>query len=487
MKPFKLVLTALCCCLLVYCLVCQRYSTAEAQANIATRQLNQCGDRMSSMSDVAMCDPDKFAWQLFVKITKPLPVPTPSPDSVPVTWEAWATDDETLPGDPSPAKPPQWPGDQPRPKRLRPIAQQVVLNSTTPTTGAKSSPVQFDIGSPAGGEEVQRNHPAFDYIVNNKLYYIEGLNDAFNRGFMVNFPKDAIEVKPVWIPFTDTKGNKVPLMNPVTNQPYLSKGKPVYPDPSRYHTNTATVADNTGKTYKIQFGLVAIHMMSKDTPNWTWQTFEQVDNPGRCDFIGCHDDFGAEQEVVAPNVKDGQYTSYAVQYPAGKMSPELVKLFAAAGIMPEWNYYRLKGSQNNFTDTTGQPQIVGSSITEAGFLQTSSCMTCHGRASIAPGSVNSTTAPSAASLLISDPTGQAIPNRCKKAVANTQLNAHTLSVFNNNVLIAGNQQSFYGPLPAGWYYESPLNPLSTKPTALKRIYMQTDFVWAFFKACPAGP
>lgn len=69
--------------LAVYCLVCQRYSTAEAQSNIATRQRNQCGERMSSMSDVAMCDPDKFAWQLFLKIAKPLAVPTPSPDSVP--------------------------------------------------------------------------------------------------------------------------------------------------------------------------------------------------------------------------------------------------------------------------------------------------------------------------------------------------------------------------------------------------------------------
>lgn len=483
MKPSKLVITALSCCAVVYCLVYQRYLTAEAQSNAAADQRNQCGERMSSNSDLAMCDPDKFAWQLFVKITKPLAVPTPAPDSVPVVWETWATDDETLPGDPNPAKPPQWPGEQPRLKRLRPITQQL-LNVATPEPNT-TSPVQWDISSTQGGEEVQRNRPAFDYIVNNKLYYIEGLNDAFNKGFVVNFPKDAIEVKPVWIPFTDTKGAKVPLMNPVTNQPFLSKGKPVYPDPSRYHTFTATVADSSGKTYKIQFALVAIHMMSKDTPNWTWQTFEQVDNPGRCDYIGCRDDFGAEQEVVMPNVKDGQYTSYAVQYPAGRLSEELMRMFATAGITQEWNYYRLKGSQNNFTDTTGQPQLVGNSITEAGFVSTSSCMTCHGRASIAPGSLTNTTAPSAASLLISDPTGPGITNRCKKALPKTPLNAHTLSVFNNNVLIAGNQQSFYGPLPAVWFYENPFNPLSSRPGSPKRIYMQTDFVWAFFKACPA--
>jgi hypothetical protein len=383
------------------------------------------------------------------------------------------------------SKPPQWPGDQPRPKRLRPITQQLALRRATPTTAA-TSPVQFDM-SPVG-EEVQRNHPAFDYIVNNKLYYLEGLNDAFNNGFVVNFPKDAIEIKSVWIPFTDGKGDKVPLLNPHTHKPFLSKGKFVYPDPSRYHTITGTFTDTSGNTYKTQFGLAGFHIMSKDTPIWTWQTWEQVDNPGRCDYLGCRDDFGAEQEVVPPDVgRKGQYTSYAVQYPAGRLRPELLRLFAAAGITQEWSYYRLKGSQNNFTDTAGQPLLLGNSIAEAGFLQTASCITCHGRASIAPGSLESTTTPSSARLLISDPTGQGLPTRCANATPKTPLDAHTLSAFNNNVLIAGTEQSFYGPPSATWFYESPVNPLSNKPGSHKRIYMQTDFVWVFFKACPPEP
>ena len=46
------------------------------------------------------------------------------------------------------------------------------------------------------------------------------------------------------------------------------------------------------------------------------------------------------------------------------------------------NDYRLKGAQVDFTDRTGRPTIVGNSITEAGFVSTSSCITCHAWASI---------------------------------------------------------------------------------------------------------
>ena len=59
-----------------------------------------------------------------------------------------------------------------------------------------------------------------------------------------------------------------------------------------YHVNKAS----DGKEY----ALVAMHVISKLVPNWTWATFEHRDNPGRCDVLGCRDAFGAQQSVVAP-------------------------------------------------------------------------------------------------------------------------------------------------------------------------------------------
>ena len=73
-------------------------------------------------------------------------------------------------------------------------------------------------------------------------------------------------------------------------------------------------------------------------------------------------------------------------YPPGKVTDALLKLFSDAGLAEEWTAewtnYRLKGSQVDFADATGVPILLGNSVTEAGFVPSASCITCHARATI---------------------------------------------------------------------------------------------------------
>jgi hypothetical protein len=124
-----------------------------------------------------------------------------------------------------------------------------------------------------------------------------------------------------------------------------------------------------------------MHITSKALPNWFWATFEWAGNAGRCDFIGCHDCFGVTPHHVPSNTKQvGQV------YPAGTLTPELLMMFEKGGLTGEWGKqmqnYRLKGSQTDYTDSYGNPVLVGNSVTEGGFVQTASCMTCHSRAAV---------------------------------------------------------------------------------------------------------
>jgi hypothetical protein len=67
-------------------------------------------------------------------------------------------------------------------------------------------------------------------------------------------------------------------------------------------------------------------------------------------------------------------------YPDCAKSAALSALLANATIEPAYANYCLKGSQADFVDNAGLDIRLGNSVTEDGFVATSSCMTCHGRA-----------------------------------------------------------------------------------------------------------
>ena len=308
-----------------------------------------CRTPPSNDPAVPLNQPDRYVWQLFVQVNaRGVQSVIRTPDGRSLTtnsalWETWADDPDTFPANPDPNNPPKWPGVSPRAKRLLEKAKA----GAHPHDAAGIRDGLLTV--PAGGsEEVRRNRATFDYVVQNGLWYTEGIAAFFASGNVVDFPADAIEAKGNWIEIKET-------------------------DKPDYHWNY----DASGKLY----GLVAMHITSKAIPNWIWATFEWVGNPGRCDFIGCRDCFGYAPAVVPSNTKGA-----GAVYPGGTMSAELATLFRQGGLTGEWGQewrnYRLKGSQTDFTDSSGVPLLVGNSVTEGGFVQTASCMTCHARAAV---------------------------------------------------------------------------------------------------------
>jgi hypothetical protein len=384
-------------------------------------------------ANIAVNQPDQFSWMLFIALNKLAPTqPVVNGNTLNnALWETWADDPTTFPSSPDLSNPPQWPSgainippdvtapvpatSQPKApapgsmpaKRLRPGIKQLIhddirgqmriTNVHGTQRGLGNAAAAADEAAPS--EEVHRNRQAFDFIVQNNLWYTQGLAKAFASGQTVTFPTTSIEVKANWVPIQASQK-------------------------SQYHWNY----DANGNL----IGLVAMHIISKTIPNWTWATFEWAGNAGRCDYIGCHDQFGYTPANIAPQTPTGG------QYPAGTITPALQALFTTANLAPEFSHYRLKGSQIDFVTPTGIATLLGNSVTESGFVSTSSCMTCHSRAAV-------------------DSSGVPTPN-------------------------AGfiGQNSPNGAPNPQWFFNTSTSPYT--PT-----YVPIDFVWGIINAAAAPP
>lgn len=113
--------------------------------------------------------------------------------------------------------------------------------------------------------EVLMNQEEFNYIVQNKLYNINGQLEFTRNGAIADFPKGdyknkqvgAIEIKFAWKILTDKDYKE------------------------RYYTTTGLVPDqNTNQFVKKELGMIGFHISQK-TPTasqWVWSTFEHIDN-----------------------------------------------------------------------------------------------------------------------------------------------------------------------------------------------------------------
>jgi hypothetical protein len=362
--------------------------------------------------DPALNNPDKVSWELFVQVTKP----APTIGNNNVVFETWASDEDTFqqnplfPGSSSPpvcatgpvvesvSPAPATPGVQlvgASPKILKVPALE---RFAPPEPGAQ---LEATVG---GSEEVRRNQATFDFIYCNKLYTRAGLKAAFASGKQISLPIESIEVKANWVPASSV-------------------------EQLQYHVNTAS----DGK----QYALVSMHIISKQVPNWTWATFEHKNNKGRCDFIDCRDNFGTTTPLVKAHTTPGG------QYPACEKSDALKKMFSAAGLPALWQNYCLKGSQADFTTATGVPVLLGNSVTERGFVNTSSCLSCHSRASVLASGDDAQGAgflsPPTPALCPSGPTARCSPN---------------------------------GTPDPNWFWNNPGKPNQSVKA------LQTDFIWA---------
>ena len=308
--------------------------------------------------------PDAFAWHLFENINRPV---ADDPQGR-VLWETWALASGVFA---DPDSPPSWqdltrPGDRLRNLESLPL-QQVIA--------ARQRGVDLDLRfDPSGGEgnETRMNRSAFDFVVDNDLYHLDGQVAFFSRGESMQFPIPAKEVKAQWRRIDPARA-------------------------SRFHTASLTRDDGTVETW----GLTSLHITTKDVPNWFWCTFEHADNPDRENTVPSRDDAGL------PDVLRGT----------------------------KWENYVLRGSQVDFVTSEGVPTILASSQIEQGFESTSSCITCHARASIGAG-------------------------------------GSRLSVFAGREPTRGH----LGAPDPSWFYEDP-----GPPTGVRK-FVQTDFVWSLFRA-----
>src|SRR5262249_1531730 len=145
----------------------------------------------------------------------------------------------------------------------------------------------------------------------------------------------------------------------------------------------------------------------------------------RCAVRPCQDDFGVT--------------------PDGRPSQELLNLFKASGLGSEWINYRLDGTQTEFVESTGRKTLLGNSITEDGFVDSSSCITCHSRSTIGLRTAG-------------------------------QTKASRLTVFKStNPPVSDN-----GAPDPSWFYTKPDDPKTLK-------FLQLDFLWSLRNAKARAP
>ena len=293
-----------------------------------------------SDAGMALRDPDRFAWQMFIALTWPADVGSRAPATDrpygspgPVVFETWPLSDQVYL--PKGAAPPAWddiPWSGVRNLGNRAVPRQIAIFR------------QVEVGQPGTRdhqqEEIRMNRATFDYLRDNHLYSIEGQELRFVNKQPVSFPAGAIEVKAIWRLIREE-------------------------DKARYQW-TAMRDPKTGKMFA--YGLTALHIASKTLPHWFWATFEQVENPYR---TGLHDEgwLNPSRDSIA--------------CPAERLDCNLAP--QGLGLQgTRWEYYRLRGSQVDYLDGRGYPVILANSEIETGFQQSASCMSCHARSTIGP-------------------------------------------------------------------------------------------------------
>lgn len=319
-------------------------------------------------------------------------------------------------------------------------------------------------------EVVFRNHPMWEYNFRNNLYNTNGLADVFNnrvaainknapyhsQNGAIDFPQDSVMFKTDWLHEDEAK--KLGLTQDKEN-PYITMYM------------SSPTGDNDANVFREGLHyLMAITAASKDLPNWHWYAIEHVNNPGRCDYIGCNDSFGYyssdavpegyRKNYVAPKtISDGLGQPSPVfvtgkPYPAEKITPELAAVFKKLNVGQKddgntkkpsigdkaWLSYRLKGVQTEFVTNEGIDTVMGNSVTEGGFVNSSSCMTCHSQATVNDSGVAS----------------------------------HSIG-FSNQMNLIGYKQSSNGIPENSWFYY----PGTTTPLNVK-----SDFVWGILFAQP---
>ncbi len=290
---------------------------------------------------------DQYVWE---KMVRAFQVKTEAPENL--NWELWASEEYTYQ---NPCGPQPWPTKGIPISKMSPkgIAFMDNLNNDSINFNTTDFAILTLNFTDPYYEELRLNRPMFDYIQEMSLYNQDSVYDLAKKG-KINFPKEAMMIKAQWTPITDSTIN------------------------SGYYTKRISAYNKYDSIYLENqlMGLVGFHLVTHELPKWVWSTFEFSGNVGLCDYIGCKDNFGCDVPYIPP--KDIINQGYKI----GKTTPALSALFKEYGIPEEFKNYRLKGSQTEYTDNEGTPILLGNSILEMNLVTSSSCISCHARATL---------------------------------------------------------------------------------------------------------
>jgi hypothetical protein len=324
-------------CAICISLSCYRISLVSAQP-----LTNEPG---ATPADIAMAtqNPHEYAWRLFFFLNAQaksgiagIPDPTKLDlskydDDKPVVWETWALASGGKKSEvyrPDGTQPSQWE----ELDRSQLIAKIFDVNFKARPSLLRKFRINPDIDPQVPqDQEVRMNRSTFETIVKNRLFNVQGLQAKYeealvsgNRG-IIKFEPAAKEVKGQWKRLEKTEDRK------------------------RYHWR------KVGEQY---WGLVGLHIITKDLPNWVWIDFEHVDS-----------EINAIDKSADPTTRGDS--------PFSGMNG-----IRKETIGTKWEYYRLRGVQIDFTKPFGLPTTLANTQLEPGFETTSSCITCHARASV---------------------------------------------------------------------------------------------------------
>lgn len=351
------------CCFIALMLASNAGQTAEVVEPGGTAQATQ----------EALFNPDQYAWRLFFYLhqqssTDKRGTPDENKESFrdyeddkDVVWESWALASGENEGRSevfhSPARQPvPWVelNAKPNPKILSAsLKSSTLIRNTGPAIRSEDfskllnspmRPLFMPFPDIVDQDETRMNKTVYETIRDNRLYSIEGIAANYEQAAktkahqVISFAQTAKEVKARWAQITPEQK-------------------------SRYHWRTLeiTKADATKETQI--WGLVALHVITRDVPNWFWADFSHIDSEKGSI---CRDD---------PDVCPRDTTTRGDHPPSG-----------ADGIRREtlgtkWQNYILRGTQIDFVTSTGEGIVLSNPVIERTF-QRSSCITCHAHASV---------------------------------------------------------------------------------------------------------
>ncbi|WP_213803727.1 hypothetical protein [Granulicella sp. dw_53] len=329
---------------------------------------------------------DEFSWKIFASIShtfSPCTIKTPKGnlEENDVLWERWADNDTTfsVAAQPFPSTDPNSGGSCPiSHRKFQRDELRLLLDNPRKRQANSGGAEKQNPTIPADAiEAVYRNRLAFDILngfrTRKKLLKAVGDLPKPETGKVTydsifDLPSGAIQVKSQWTPLPEC--GSADIMCQQTN--------------STFHTTY----DTNGRL----MGLVGLHVMTKLHPLpkqeglWIWSTWEWAGdsnfptrpsgNAGRCDIIGCNDTFG--HPTPEQSQQGATHPPQGSQYIPGIVSQNLNDLFTAYQLAPVWKNYRLKGTQTSYDN----PAKLGNSQIEGRYIPTSSCVTCHNRASV---------------------------------------------------------------------------------------------------------